>query len=145
MLRTNSRHLATRRSNPRSAVSVSTSSNGTHLSASDSAVTVNDSERRVCSRKRTSFAELRVVGQQHALRRAVDHQGRAGYVAVVPAVALEAAGLPQYEAAETRRVFVRIAGLVAVQRGEQPVAVQGGAQAAAGAARPSRSKISGNG
>ena len=91
------------------------------------------------------FAELRVVGQQHALRRAVDHQGRAGYVAVVPAVALEAAGLPQYEAAETRRVFVRIAGLVAVERGEEAVAVQGGAQAAAGAARPSRSKISGNG
>ena len=89
-------------------------------------------------------ADLGVVGQQHARRGAVDHQGGAGDVTVVPAVALEAARLAQHEAAEAGLVLVGVAGLVAVERGEQPFAVQGAAQATAGTARPSRSKIGGN-
>ena len=90
-------------------------------------------------------ADLRVVGQQHARRRTVDHQGRAGNVAVVPTVALEAARLAQHEVAESGHVLAGIAVLVTVKRGEQAVVLQGGAQAAAGTARPSWSKISGNG
>ena len=71
--------------------------------------------------------DLRVMGQQHADGHPVDDHGRAGHVAVVPAVAFETAGLPQHEAAEACHVLVRITGLVPVQRGEQLVAMQGGA------------------
>ena len=71
-------------------------------------------------------ADLRVMGQQHAHGHPVDDHGRAGHVAVVPAVAFETAGLPQHEAAEACHVLVRITGLVAVEQGEQLVAVQGG-------------------
>ena len=72
-------------------------------------------------------ADLCVIGQQHAQCHPVDDHGRAGHMAVVPAVAFETAGLPQHEAAEACHVLVWIARLVPVEQGEQLVAVQGAA------------------
>ena len=68
-------------------------------------------------------AEFGVVGHQHGRPGRVENHGGTGDVAVVPAVAFEAAGLALDEFAEPRGTFCRIAVHVVIEQGKQLVPV----------------------
>ena len=68
-------------------------------------------------------AELGVVGHQHGRTGRVENHRGTGDVAVVPAVAFEAAGLAVDESAKPCNTFARIALRVVIEQGKQLASV----------------------